>query len=315
MEANNPNSSINTLFDALYWSIVTISTVGYGDITPTSNEARFIAMVVITAGVAVLAFTTSLVVSAFNEKLDEIREIKSIDDLSKLKEFYIVCGYENIAQEVCKNLSKKNKLIVLDEDPQRVQSAIRDGFKALNFDPGNVESYKKLRINIKQHVKAILCLHENDIENVYTTLTVRSFNKDIFILSLLMDENNRNKLAFAGANEILYSKELVGLVAREFVGKPVAFEVIHELRSELNGINIEEIVITQRIASNFTFVEELNYLKFRLILLGIYQKEHKRFFFNPLDSLILKEGNILLLIGNINFIKEFEKYLNTKRVK
>jgi len=313
MEANNPNSSIDTLYDAFYWSIVTISTVGYGDITPSSSEARFVAIGVITAGVAVLAFTTSLVVSAFTEKLDEIREIKSIDDLRKLKDFYIVCGYENIAQEVCKNLSKKNKLIILDEDPQRVQNAIKDGFKALNFDPGSVDSYKRLRIDIKTQVKAILCLRESDVENVYTTLTVRSFNKDIFILSLLMQESNRHKLIFAGVNEILYSKELVGLVAREFVGKPVAFEAIHELRSELNNINIEEIVITQRIASNFTFVEELKVSKFRLILLGVYLKEHKRFFFNPLDSLILQEGNILLLIGNKDFIKEFEKFLNTKR--
>jgi len=313
MEANNPNSSINTLYDAFYWSIVTISTVGYGDITPSSNEAKFVAIGVITAGVAVLAFTTSLVVSAFAEKLDEIRELKSIDDLRKLKDFYIVCGYENIAQEVCKNLSKKNQLIILDESPQRVEQALKDGFKALNYDPGMVESYHKLRINIKTNVKAILCLREDDVENVYTTLTVRSFNKDVKILSLLMNQNNRKKLTFAGANEILYSKELVGLVAREFVGKPVAFEVIHELRSELNNINIEEIVITERIASNFRLVEELQATRFRLVLLGIYKNEHKRFFFNPLDSLVIEEGNILLLIGNIKFIDEFENYLNIKR--
>jgi voltage-gated potassium channel len=105
----------------------------------------------------------------------------------------------------------------------------------------------------------------------------------------------------------------VGLVAREFVGKPVAFEAIHELRSELNNINIEEIVITERIASNFRFVEELQSSKFRLILLGIYKREHERFFFNPIDTLILEEGNILLLIGNIAFIEEFELHLNTKR--
>ena len=313
MEANNPDSSINTLYDAFYWSIVTISTVGYGDITPSSNEAKFVAIGVITAGVAVLAFTTSLVVSAFAEKLDEIRELKDIDDLKKLKDFYIVCGYENIAQEVCRNLSKKNQLIILDEDPARIEQAHKDGFKALNYDPGMVESYHKLRIDIKKYVKAILCLRESDVENVYTTLTVRSFNKDIKILSLLMNENNRKKLTFAGVDEILYSKELVGLVAREFVGKPVAFEAIHELRSELNNINIEEIVITQRIASNFRFVEELQSTKFRLVLLGIYKNEHKRFFFNPIDTLVLEEGNILLLIGNIDFIDEFELYLNTKR--
>jgi voltage-gated potassium channel len=314
IEANNPNSSIKTLYDAVYWSIVTISTVGYGDMTPTSVEARFVAMLVIIAGVAVLAFTTSLVVSAFTEKLDEIREEKHIDDLRKLHQFYIVCGYENIAQEVCKNLTrKKHQLVILDEDPLRIEQAQKDGFKALNYDPGIVESYQKLRIDIKTQVKAILCLRESDVENVYTTLTVRSFNKDIYMLSLLMNDKNRDKLTFAGVNEILYSQEIVGLVAREFVGKPVAFEVIHEIRSELNNINIEEIVITQRIASNFNFVAELQHEKFRLVLLGIYIQKSKHFFFNPMDDLVLEEGNILLLVGNVDFIAEFEKFLNTKR--
>ncbi|MEA3370517.1 MAG: ion transporter [Campylobacterota bacterium] len=312
MEANNPNSPIDTLYEAFYWSIVTISTVGYGDITPTTDAGRLVAMFVIIAGIAVLAFTTSLVVSAFTEKLDEIRETKSVDDLKKIKEFYIICGYENIAQELTIKLSKNNNLIVLDEDRERVRQAQKDGFSAFNYDPGSVDSYKKLRIDINTQVKAILCLRESDVENVYTALTVRSFNKDVFLLSLLMNEMNRNKLSFAGVNEILYSKELVGLIAKEFVGKPVAFEVIHALRSEYTSVDIEEIVVTQRMLSNFTLVEQLNNSKYRLILLGIYKQAHKRFFFNPIDSTVLEEGDYLLVIGNSVFIKEFEKYLHTK---
>jgi voltage-gated potassium channel len=121
MEANNPNSSINTLFDALYWSIVTISTVGYGDITPSSSEARFIAMIVITAGIAVLAFTTSLFVSAFTEKLEDIREIKMIDEISKINNFYLICGYGEIAREVvAKLIYHHNRIVIIDEDEQNI---------------------------------------------------------------------------------------------------------------------------------------------------------------------------------------------------
>ena len=315
MEANNPESKIDTLYEAFYWSIVTISTVGYGDITPTTSESRFVAMVVITAGVAVLAFTTSLVVSAFTEKLDEIKELKSIDDLKKLEEFYIVCGYESIAQEVCKNLSHNHNLIILDEDSVRIKKAQREGLEALNFDPGSVESYNKLQIDMQHQVKAILCLRESDVANVYTTLTVRSFNKDVRILSLLVNDTNRKKLFFAGVNEILYPKELVGLVAREFVGKPVAFEAIHALRSQFDNINIEELIVTQRIASNFSFVEELKHLDYRLMLLGVYKADIKRFLFNPIASTVIEEGDVLLFIGNVDFIKEFEIDLNKKRKK
>ncbi len=313
MEANNPNSSINTFYEAVYWSIVTISTVGYGDITPATDAGRLVAMFVIVAGIAVLAFTTSLVVSAFTEKLDEIKETKSVDNLNKLKEFYIICGYENIAKEVVKQLSKRNKLIILDEDIKRIEQAQKDGFSAFNYDPGSVESYKRLRINFRTQVKAIVCLRENDVENVYTALTVRSFDKDVFILSLLMKEMNKNKLSFAGVNEILYSKELVGLISKEFVGKPVAFEVIHALRSEYTHIDIEEIVVTQRILSSFSLVGELNASKYRLVLLGVYKHVDRKFFFNSADAVILEEGDYLLVIGNSAFIKEFEKYLYRKK--
>jgi len=314
MEANEANSKIDTLYDAFYWSIVTISTVGYGDITPITTSGKFVTMMVIITGIAVLAFTTSIIVSAFDEKLDEIKEVKTIDDIRKIKGLYIICGYENIAKEVAKQLLVNNNVLVLDEDISRVEEAKRDGILALNYDPGNIDSYKKLRIDINTQVRAILCLRESDVENVYTTLTVRSISKDVYILSLLINDIHKNKLVFADANEILYTKELVGMIAREFIGKPVAFEAIHTLRAGYKNIDIDEIIIDKRVLSSFATIGELNNIKYRLVLLGIYRQAHKRFFFSPIDSTILEHGDYLVVIGNKVFIKEFEKYLHTKSI-
>jgi len=313
MEANRNDSPINTLFEAFYWSIVTISTVGYGDITPTSNEGRFVAIIVIGTGVAVLAFTTSLFVSAFTEKLDEIIEAKTIENISKLKKVYLICGYERVASEVAKKLFlKEYSIIVLDADIQKVNQAKQDGFTALNYDPGIVASYKKLDIDITKQVKAILCLNENDVENVYTTLTIRSLHKEVFILSLLMNDSNRKKLEFAGIDKLVYPQELIGLITKELVGKPVAFEVIHELRSEDSEVSIDELGITQRIVDNFPTIGSLVNKEYRVVLLGVYKTDKDRFYFNPLDSTLLEVGDYLLVIGYHVFIKEFEKYLYTK---
>jgi voltage-gated potassium channel len=313
MEANNPSSPIDTLFEAVYWSIVTISTVGYGDMTPVTYEGRVVAIVVITAGIAVLAFTTSLVVSAFTEKLDEIREVKTVEDITKLKSFYLVCGYESVAQDVVRKLSKHHKdIIILDEDTERVERAKSDGFTALNYPPGKLESYKKLHINFEKQVKAVLCLYESDVENVYTALTVRSLSKEIFILSLLMENSNRKKLEFTGINKIVYPQELIGLVTRELIGQPVAFEIIHELRSETSNVKITELAITQRIIDNFLNTGELGNEAYRVVLLGIHKKSSQRFYFNPLEDTLLENGDFLLVIGYNVFIKEFEQHLHTK---
>jgi len=313
MEATNPDSPIDSLYEAFYWSVVTISTVGYGDMIPLSDEGRFVAILVIIAGVSVLAFTTSLFVSAFTEKLDEIREVKTIEDISKIKRFYIICGYRDIAHEVALSLQKKHKnIIVLDEDVSRVEIAKSHGFIALNYDPGSVESYEKLHININTQVEAILCLRENDIENVYTVLTVRSINKEITILSLLMSEANRKKLQYAGVNEIIYPQELVGMIVKELVGRPVAFKAIHELQSENSNINIHELVISQRVLDNYATVGELDNKRYRLVLLGIYKNRSGHFYFNPLDDTFLEEGDYILIIGNKVFVQEFEMNLNKK---
>ncbi len=313
MEANNASSPIDTLFEALYWSIVTISTVGYGDMVPVTHEGRIVALIVITSGIAVLAFTTSLVVSAFTEKLDEIREVKTIEDITKIKQFYLICGYEEVARDVVKKLQRRdNNIIIMDSDLSRVEQAKKDGFTALNYDPGQLESYKKLRINMQTQIKQVLCLRENDVANVYTALTIRSLNKELPILSLLIENSNRKKLQFAGITTIVYPQELIGLITRELVGKPVAFEVIHELRSEDSNVHIRELAVTQRVVDGFATVGDLGNKKFRIVLLGVYKQKNKRFFFNPLDSTFLENGDYLLVIGNKVFIKEFEKHLHKK---
>jgi len=313
MEANNPDSPIDTLFEAVYWSIVTISTVGYGDIVPTTFEGRIVALVVIISGIAVLAFTTSLVVSAFTEKLDEIREIKTIEDITKLKNFYLICGYESVAQDVAKKLKKhNNNIIIMDAKQERVEEAKKDGFTALNYDPGQVESYKKIHINLDKQVKAVLCLREDDVANVYSALTIRSINRDVFILSLLMENSNRKKLQFAGINKVIYPQELIGLITMELVGQAVAFEVIHELRSEKSNVNITEIAITQRILDNYSTIGELGNRDYRVVLLGVQKHNSKHFYFNPLADTLLEVGDFLLVIGYKVFVKEFDKHIHTK---
>jgi voltage-gated potassium channel len=304
---------VSSILIYFYWSIVTISTVGYGDMVPLSDEGRFVAILVILAGISVLAFTTSLFVSAFTEKLDEIREVKTIEDISKINKFYIICGYQEVAREVVLALSEKHKhLIILDEDAGRVENAKRDGFIALNYNPGSIESYEKLHVDINTQVETILCLMDDDVENVYTALTVRSINKEIPILALLINESNRKKLTYAGVNEIIYPQELVGMIVKELVGRPVAFEAIHELRSENSNINIHEIIITKRVLENYILVKELENQRYRLVLLGIYKKHTGHFYFNPLDDTLLEDGDYILMIGNKVFLEEFEMHLNKK---
>ncbi len=313
MEANNPNSPVNTIFEAFYWSIVTISTVGYGDVVPITYEGRIVALVVIISGIAVLAFTTSLAVSAFTEKIDEIREIKIVENITKLKSFYLICGYESLAQDVAKKLKYLgNEIIVLETDAQRIVSAKGDGLTVLSYDSGELQSYKKLHLDFEKQVKSVLCLREDDVANVYTALTIRSLSKDVNILSILTESSNRKKLEYAGINKLVYPQELIGIITKELVGQPVAFEVIHELRSHKSNVNVTEILITEKILKNYSTVKKLGNKEFGVVLFGVYKEKKRHFYFNAMESTLLELGDFLLVIGYKIFIKEFEKHLHKK---
>ena len=147
---------------------------------------------------------------------------------------------------------------------------------------------------------------------MYTALTVRSFDKDVFILSLLMNDSNRKKLEFAGINHLVYPQELVAMITKEFIGKPVAFEVVHAMRSANGNVKIDELTVTARVRENFKTIGELGNSAYRVIVLGIYQNDTDKFLFNPDKDTAIEVGDYIIAIGYQVFIGEFERHLHTK---
>ncbi len=313
MEANNPDSRINTLYEALYWSVVTISTVGYGDFVPATNEGRAVAMVVIITGIAVLSFSTSIVVSAFTEQMDEVVRTKTIQDARALSEFYLLCGYSEIGVLVARRLrARGRKVVVIDRDEDAVRRAKEQGLIALRGDPGSLESYKALKIDFARQVLCVLCLDESDIANVSTALTLRAMHKGVRILSVLEHEANRKRLKLAGIHEVLYAQEMVGLVAGEFGGKPVAFEAIHALSSEQSEVVTDEITLDEHVARRLGSIDALHVKPFRIVLLGVYDLQGRRFHFNPPKGFALQGGHILIVMGIAHLIREFKADLHLR---
>lgn len=308
-EANNENSAINTIFEAFYWAFVTLSTVGYGDFVPVTDLGRTVAMLIIISGVAVIAFTTSIVVSAFTEQLDGIKEQKVISDISKMKHFYLICGYSSVAEIVTKRLLKDDQpFVILEKDSTRMMEAVKARLPVIMADPAKQESYENYGIDLNTQVISVLCLEDTDVQTIYTALTVRSINPKIEILSYLHEGKNRKKLSLAGVNKIVYPQELIGVVSKEFTGKPVAFDAIHLLRSQSSNIVMEEILINERILSAKKCVKDLAINMSKLILLGIYNNES--FHFNPGDDVSLVEGDSLVVIGLDIVIEEYSLNLH-----
>ncbi len=275
MEARSPSGSIKTLFDAFYWSIVTISTVGYGDVAPVSAPGRVVAMVVIMTGVAVLAFATSIVVSAFTEKLDDIRDTRVLQKTKKLKNFYLVCGYGVVAKESAAQLVLLDRdILVLDQDRERLEHARSDGHMALDLNPSSVATYDILGDALMQKVKSILFLADSDIENVYAALTVGSLNIDIETISTLQEKKNRKKLLIAGVDRVIYSQELVAQLSHKHSTNPQAYKALNSLRSTDSSIIIGEISLSEDFG-----LDDIRNSVHSVLVVGVCVDEE--FIFNP----------------------------------
>jgi len=308
-EANNDKSAINTLFEAFYWSFVTLSTVGYGDFVPVTDLGRGVAMVIIISGIAVISFMTSIVVSAFTEQLDGIKEQKMVSDISKMKHFYLVCGYGEIAQIVTKRLQKdKIPFVILEKDPKKHTLATKLKMSAILADPAIHDTYENFGIDLKGQVISVLCLEESDVQNIYTALTIRAIHPEIQLLSYLHESKNHKKLSIAGVNKIIYPQELIGILSREFTGKPVAFEAVHALRTQTTDVVIQELILDEDLIKVRKTVDDLDIHETKLILLGI--SRNRNFIFNPKADFTLQEGDILILIGLKIMLHEYSLNLH-----
>lgn len=303
-EHENPN--INSLFDALYWALVTISTVGYGDISPVTHEGKTVSMLIIVSGLAMISFMTSVIVSAFSEKLGELKESRMIEEMNKYEAFLIICGYGQMAKSFLReNVKVGHKYIILDKDKNRVEEALKDGYYAICEDASRHDVMKKF--NMEYTNITVICLTNSDIENIYITLNAKSLSKDIQVIARAMDISMKKKFEFAGADHILLPNEVANMMLITAITQPVMYNGIHAILTGEDVAYLDEVMLSVHSSLIGKKREDVNFQDDKLLLVGIQRGEHGTFMFNPKPETEFKENDILLLMGlevSIRYFKE-----------
>lgn len=326
-EGNGINPHINNYFDAIYWALVTISTVGFGDITPVSIEGRFVTLVLIISGMGVLAFSTSIVVAAFTEKLGELKKNQVYAEIERLKDYVIICGYGRVGETVAKLLRAENaNVLVVDNDETRTTKArLVDGFLAITGDAGDSQLLQS--IEKRKHSPIVLCLTGSDVTNVYITLTVKKLYKNVTVISRANRQDTTKKLELAGADQVITPYKVVGLVAFESIGKQVAFEAIYGMLTEHKYFSIDTIPFQVASKVEQIVLQDIDFKQFKLTLLGMITEESedipkngtfplvkRKFIFNPNQSIIFSAGKMLVVFGHKYSVKNFRNKLATAKV-
>ena len=310
------NPKIGTIFDAIYWSLITISTVGYGDITPVTEEGKVLTMFLIVVGIGFISFSTSIIASAFTEKLQELKADRVFRTIKHMNDVYLICGYSNEAEILAERFKKDNlDFVIVDMDEERVQKASLNGYITLK---GDITQKTFLQVFDFNKISKIFVLTNNDISNSFIVLSVKAYSKGAEIIALANDERNVNKIKRAGANYVVVPSKVTALLTAEYIGNPITFEVIDAILTEKRNAIIDEIIVIKNSILDGKLVGEIDFDRYKIILFGVLKKsespllnetlqiEKGHFYFNPSFDLKLEEGDILVVMGysvSVNYFK------------
>lgn len=318
---------VSNLFDAAYWSIVTVSSVGYGDIAPQTTGGRLVAMALILTGLGILSFFISIIVAAFNDKMHDLRENRTYAELKRYKKFVIICGFGRVGQHIAVQLQKhRQHFVVIDNKEINASKARRLGYFVIHADASKNEVL--INAGIKNRATVVLCTTGDDVVNVYITLTSRHLNPSIRIISRANIQDNVKKLYQAGADNVIQPFEIAAMVVAEYIGQPVAFEAILGIIREERQFIMETLCVHSGSFIDGLKISEIDFERRKLMLVGVisanpvhrkhknsYKVKNQHFYFNPEPYFVLRNDDLLVVLGREVGIEYFRDQIEKSRLK
>ena len=166
--------------DALYMTIITISTTGFKEVKTLSDSGRLLTISLILSGVLTIAYTGGRAAQLIIET-QIFRRRRMSRQLGQLKEHYIVCGYGRMGREVCESLSENDvPFLVIENEASKIEELIEKNMLFIHGDAANDEVLEEAGIKLAKGLAAVV---RSDAENVFITLSAKELNKNLYIVS------------------------------------------------------------------------------------------------------------------------------------
>jgi voltage-gated potassium channel len=284
--------------ESLYVTVITLSTVGYGDFYPHTEIGRMFTIILIIFGVGTMLYTIVL----FSETMVETRfrmlmgRGKLEKMIRKLNNHYIICGCGRIGYLICKELAEeKISFVVIDNNAEVIQKIEDDGFI---YFKGDATQDKTLIATGIKRAKGIVCVLPSDAENLYVILTAKELNPDIYILSRSEEEESEHRLLRAGADRVMSPYTLGGMRMAMAILRPAMLDFIEiTTRRQSLELKMEEITVCDGSPIIGKSLEESEIRhRFGLIIVAI-KKDSGKMIFNPLATYVIENGDKLIAMG------------------
>jgi voltage-gated potassium channel len=230
--------------DALFMTVTTLATVGYGEVNPLTSMGRLFTMLLILSGVGVLAYSFAVICDYLiaGELNGMLRRQRMKRVIGQLQHHYIICGFGRVGQQVVEGLrANGHALVVIDSDPD--YSAQLDQWGVAHIEGDATDDQVLQQAGIERARGLCTCL-PNDAANVFIVLSARTLNPGIFIIARGNQPASERKLRIAGANQVINPYQITGHRMAALLLHPGVVEFLDVImrRGELE-LRIEEITI------------------------------------------------------------------------
>jgi voltage-gated potassium channel len=300
-----------TFFDSAYMTIITLSTVGYGELRPLSPTGKMFTSALILFGVGTLAFTISRMTELLLERrLFYRRRLRM--DINRLDGHVIVCGYGRMGKSVCDQLRHKGQsFVVIERDTQICESAYEED-RILHLLGDATDDTILERAGI-EHASALATVLPGDAENLFVTLSSRKLNPKLTIVSRTSDTKNEAKMIAAGADRVLNPFNSGGRMMVRQLLQPTVTAVFDVLSDESSGdLSIDELKLGNDSPLIGTPLAQAPIRRDHDVIVIAIRREGDGLIFNPPGDLSPQSGDVLILLGRSEDLLDVEKVANPR---
>ena len=294
--------------DSIYMTVITLSTVGYGEVHPLTDAAKVLSILIIIFGVTGIG----VLIRTFREEfiqIDQYRKNKIMKNISKLKNHFVICGYGRMGAVIAKELNEKNLDFVIVESNDQKADIIRDkGWFCVHGDATSEETLTSARVDQASGVAVVL---DTDQDNLFVTMSMKTTNPELFILSRCSKDDNKSKLIRAGANKVVNPYTAGGHRMAEILSKPQVEDSISVLSPKHAKMNLtlDEISLKNLDRYDGILIKDSKIREdYDVTIIGIIRNTGESLI-NPEPDTILNTSDTILLIGEVSNMDRFKANL------
>ena len=285
---------------SLYWTFVTIGTVGYGDFSPKTPLGMYFAISLIVLGIGSFA----IAVGDILEFLFERQQMKLMGLIKvKKSQHVVICGWTESTAECIKEIGKGNAIFVVDENEDIRKKALKNGATFVHGDPTRVQDLEKANI---VGAKAVIVDMESDSHTLHCILSLRKLDKDVRIVAEAQRYENIEQIQLAGATQVISPFVISGRLMQKSIDEGYEAMFVQEVLAEHKNREMKEVEVTEKSYFNGKTVREADiHERTGVVLVGVGKNGDLTI--DPPRDYVIHAGDVILGIGKPEEFEKLEK--------